>query len=77
MAVCGEGGKKMEQEPMGETGIVREDGRNGRVKGDAADVVICGLKSLKIPPAGRYGVFPKYYPHSQVQYEATTIECVS
>lgn len=29
----------------------------GVVKGDAADVVICGLKSLQIPPAGRYGVF--------------------
>lgn len=29
-------------------------GIRGWVKGDAARVVICRLKSLKIPPAGRY-----------------------
>lgn len=41
-------------------------GRWGRVKGDATDVVICGHKSLQIPPAGNYSVFPKHYPHNQI-----------
>lgn len=36
-----------------------------RVKRDAGHVVICGLKSPKIPPAGSYSVFSKYHPHNQ------------
>lgn len=53
----------------GKTGVVVEDGRKGRgqvrVNGDAAQFVIRGLKSPKIPPAGRYNVLSKYYPHNQ------------
>lgn len=32
-----------------------------RVKRDAGHVVICGLKSPKIPPAAGYRVFSKYH----------------
>ena len=35
-----------------------EEGGQARVMGDAVDVVICGLKSHQIPPAGRYSSFP-------------------